>query len=119
MTLVREAAVNPTPASTIRWWSDGQPALSLSKGPARPGYVGADAQICISELGRDGMAKISSSRLRRFLEKVRRLWRREPELPGDPYAYRMAPVRRGPRGKSGAAAVAEPEEECGLFAGRG
>jgi hypothetical protein len=57
------------------------------------------------------MAKISSSRLRGLLEKVRGWWRREPELPGDPYAYRMAPVRRGPKGKSGAA-VAEPEEDC-------
>jgi hypothetical protein len=56
------------------------------------------------------MAKASQSRLRRLFEKMRRLWRREPELPGDPYAYRMAPVRRGPKGKSGAAAVAEPEE---------
>jgi hypothetical protein len=51
-----------------------------------------------------------TSRPRRLLDKVRRWWRRKPELPGDPYAYRMAPVRRGPRGKSGAAAVAEPEE---------
>ena len=65
------------------------------------------------------MAKASQSRLRRRFEKMRRLWRREPELPGDPFAYRMAPVRRGPNGKSGAAAVAEPDEEGGLFAGRG
>jgi hypothetical protein len=55
------------------------------------------------------MAKISSFRLQRLLDRVRRWWKREPELPGDPYAYRMAPVRRGPKGKSGAA-VAEPEE---------
>jgi len=32
-------------------------------------------------------------------------------LPGDPYADRMAPLRRGPKGRSGAAAVAEPEED--------
>jgi hypothetical protein len=51
-----------------------------------------------------------TSQFRRLLEKVSRWLRREPELPGDPYAYRMAPVRRGPKGKSGAAAVAEPEE---------
>jgi hypothetical protein len=30
--------------------------------------------------------------------------------PGDPYAYRMAPVRRGPKARSGAA-VAEPEDD--------
>jgi hypothetical protein len=34
--------------------------------------------------------------------------------PGDPHAY-GAPVRRGPSGGSGAASVAEPEEENGLF----
>jgi len=57
------------------------------------------------------MEKTSSSRLRRLLEKIRRWWRGEPELPGDPYAYRMAPVQRGPKGNSGAAAAAEPEEQ--------
>ena len=30
--------------------------------------------------------------------------------PGDPYAYVMAPVRRGPKGRSGAA-VAEIEDD--------
>lgn len=35
--------------------------------------------------------------------------------PGDPYAYRTSPVRRGPSGRSGAASVAEPEEENGFF----
>jgi len=54
------------------------------------------------------------SLLRRLLDRVRRLWRREPGLPGDPYAYRMAPVRSGPKSRSGAA-VAEPEEETGGF----
>jgi hypothetical protein len=45
---------------------------------------------------------------------LRRLWRR-PQSPPDPYADRMAPVRRGPTGKSGAA-VAEPEPESfGFF----
>jgi hypothetical protein len=29
---------------------------------------------------------------------------------GDPYAERLVPIRRGPKGRSGAA-VAEPEEE--------
>ena len=56
------------------------------------------------------MKKTFSSRLHRLIERVRRWWRREPELPGDPYAYGMAPVRRGPKGKSGGATVAEPEE---------
>ena len=43
-----------------------------------------------------------------ILERLRRLFRPkpEPEMPEDPHAYRMAPVRKGPRGRSGAA-VAE------------
>jgi hypothetical protein len=43
----------------------------------------------------------------------RRLARkRKPEAPppADPYADRLVPVRRGPKGRSGAA-VAEPEED--------
>jgi hypothetical protein len=41
------------------------------------------------------------------------LWgriRRKPQPPGDPYADRLVPVRRGPKGRSGAA-VAEPEDD--------
>lgn len=51
------------------------------------------------------------SRWRALWDRVRRWTKPEPDLPGDPYAYRMAPVRRGPKGRSGTAAVAEPEEE--------
>lgn len=52
------------------------------------------------------------SRFRALLAFIRRLLgERPPQLPGDPYAERMAPVRRGPKGRSGAAAVAEPEED--------
>jgi len=51
------------------------------------------------------------SRLWALWDRVRRWTKREPDLPGDPYASRMAPLRRGPKGRSGAAAVAEPEEE--------
>ena len=61
------------------------------------------------------MTTASRSRLRRLLETIRRWWKREPEHPGDPFAYRMAPVRRGPKGRSGAAAVAEPDEDRGGF----
>ncbi len=52
-----------------------------------------------------------------FGDFLRRLMggRREPEVPGDPYAYRPAPTRRGPNPRSGAAAVAEPEEDNGFF----
>ncbi len=61
------------------------------------------------------VVKTSRSRVRSLLDKLRRWWRPDPEIPGDPYADRMAPVRRGPKGRSGAAAVAEPEEENGFF----
>jgi hypothetical protein len=51
----------------------------------------------------------SLSYLRRLLAKMKLFCRREPE-PEDPYAYRMAPLRRPPHGRSGAA-VAELDEE--------
>lgn len=58
-------------------------------------------------------ARRERSRLKAFLDFLRRLLagNKPPQLPGDPYADRMAPVRRGPKGRSGAAAVAEPDED--------
>ena len=50
------------------------------------------------------------SRFRIVLEFLKGLLGRTPAPPGDPYAYVMAPVRRGPKGRSGAA-VAEIEDE--------
>jgi len=50
---------------------------------------------------------------RTLLQKLRNLLqrlRRKMPPPGDPYADRLVPVRRGPKGRSGAA-VAEPEED--------
>jgi hypothetical protein len=41
---------------------------------------------------------------------LKRLLGRRPAGPGDPYAYVMAPVRQGPKGRSGAA-VAEIEDD--------
>jgi hypothetical protein len=44
-----------------------------------------------------------------------RILRRKPQPPADPDAERLVPVRRGPKGRSGAA-VAEPEEDSyGFF----
>jgi hypothetical protein len=57
------------------------------------------------------MATTSPSRWRRLLDQLRRWWKKEPDLPVDPFAERMAPIRLGPKGRSGAAAVAEPDEE--------
>jgi hypothetical protein len=52
------------------------------------------------------------SRFRAMLDSIRRfLGNKPPQLPEDPYVDRMAPVRRGPKVRGGAAAVAEPEED--------
>ena len=50
--------------------------------------------------------------LRKLLDRLKRFFmpRIEPTEPEDPYAYRMAPLRRPPS-KGGAAAVAELDEE--------
>lgn len=50
------------------------------------------------------------SRFRVLLDFLRRMLGRRPASPGDPYAYSMAPLRRGPKGRSGAA-VAEIDED--------
>ena len=51
----------------------------------------------------------SLSYWRKMLDRLKRLFRPKPE-PEDPYAYRTAPLRRPPQGRSGAA-VAELDEE--------
>jgi len=50
------------------------------------------------------------SRLRVVIDFLKRLLGRKPAPPGDPYAHVMAPVRRGPKGRSGAA-VAEIDDD--------
>ena len=50
------------------------------------------------------------SRLRLVLDFLKGLLGKKAAPPGDPHAYVMAPVRRGPKGRSGAA-VAEVEED--------
>lgn len=50
------------------------------------------------------------SRFRSIIDRLLRLFRRKPAPPLDPHAYVMAPVRRGPKGRSGAA-VAEIEDD--------
>jgi hypothetical protein len=51
----------------------------------------------------------SLSYWRRLLERLKLLFGRKPE-PDDPYAYRTAPLRHPPHGRSGAA-VAELDDE--------
>jgi hypothetical protein len=56
-------------------------------------------------------AEKDRSRFRIVLDFLRRmLGKKPPQAPGDPYAYKMAPVSRGPRGRSGAA-VADLEDD--------
>jgi len=50
------------------------------------------------------------SRLKVMVDFLKRLLSRKPAAPGDPYAHVMAPVRRGPKGRSGTA-VAEMEDD--------
>jgi len=50
------------------------------------------------------------SRLKVMVDFLKRLLGRKPAAPGDPYAHVMAPVRRGPKGRSGTA-VAEMEDD--------
>lgn len=54
-------------------------------------------------------ARDERSLVQKLTDSIRRLlgWK-PPSQPGDPYAYLMAPLRRGPKGRSGAA-VAEIE----------
>ena len=51
-----------------------------------------------------------SSRFKLILDFLKRLLGKKPAPPADPYAYGMAPLRRGPKGRSGAA-VADIEED--------
>ena len=55
------------------------------------------------------------SRLRLVINFIRRLLGRKPAAPGDPYAYVMAPVRRGPKGRSGAAVVEIEDDSLRSF----
>jgi len=55
-------------------------------------------------------AREKHSTFKTILDFVKRLLGRKPAAPGDPYAYVMAPTRRGPKGRSGAA-VAEIEDD--------
>ncbi|PYX47746.1 MAG: hypothetical protein DMG79_13335 [Acidobacteria bacterium] len=56
-------------------------------------------------------ADAKPSRFRIVLDFLKRLLGKKlTSPPGDPYAYAMAPLRHGPKGRSGAA-VAEIEED--------
>jgi hypothetical protein len=50
------------------------------------------------------------SLMKKLRDQILRLLRKKSPPEGDPYAYVTAPLRRGPKGRSGAA-VAEIEED--------
>jgi hypothetical protein len=50
------------------------------------------------------------SLMKKLRDTIRRLFRKKSPPEADPYAYVTAPVRRGPKGRSGAA-VAEIEDD--------
>lgn len=57
-------------------------------------------------------AEEKRSRLKALVQDyVRRVRSKGPPPPGDPHAYSTAPLRRGPKGRSGSAAVDEPEDD--------
>jgi hypothetical protein len=50
-------------------------------------------------------------KLKNSLSKLMRYLRRESPPPKDPHAYKTAPVVQGPKNRSGAVALNEPDEE--------
>jgi len=50
-------------------------------------------------------------KLKNGLSKLIRYLRRESPPPKDPHAYKLAPVVRGPKNRSGAIALDEPDED--------
>lgn len=59
------------------------------------------------------------SLMKKIREAIRRLLRKDPAPPGDPYAYVMAPLLRGPKGRSGAAVAEIEDDSCRSFPPRG
>lgn len=59
------------------------------------------------------------SRFRGLLDFLQRMVGKKPSPPPiDPYAYAMAPLRRGPKGCSGAAVAEIEEDSYGCFPAR-
>ena len=56
------------------------------------------------------------SRFRIVLDLLKRLLGKKPDAPPiDPYAYVGAPLRRGPKGRSGAAVAEIEDDSCRVF----
>jgi hypothetical protein len=48
--------------------------------------------------------------VRKLLDKIQRIFRKQPDPPEDPYAYVTAGKKPGPPSRSARAAVEEPED---------
>ncbi len=60
--------------------------------------------------------KERNSKLTPLIEAMRRLFRKKEKPPeGDPYAYVGAPLRRGPKGRSGAAVAGIEDDSFRSF----
>ena len=59
------------------------------------------------------------SRFRIVLDFLKRLLGRKPAQPEDPYAYAMAPLKRGPKGRGGAAVAEIEDAEFNNYSPRG
>jgi len=56
------------------------------------------------------MRRFETGRIRATLERIKRLFRRKPDTPEDPYAYVTAPKRPRPPSRSAAAVAEEPDD---------
>jgi len=60
-------------------------------------------------------AEGKNSKFRVIIDFLQWLIGKRPAQPGDPYAYVMAPVRPGPKGRSGAAVTEIEEDSFRIF----
>jgi len=60
-------------------------------------------------------ARKNRSRFKIVLDALKRLLGKKPAQPEDPFAYAMAPLRRGPKGRSGAAVVEIEDDQFNSY----
>jgi hypothetical protein len=57
------------------------------------------------------MRRSKTGRIRVALDRIRRLFRKRPDVPEDPYAYVTAPKKPRPPHRGAAAVAEEPDDE--------
>jgi hypothetical protein len=57
------------------------------------------------------MRRSKTGRIRVALDRIRRLFRKRPDVPEDPYAYVTAPKKPRPPDRGAAAVAEEPDDE--------